>query len=157
NRPWTHLLTDVKMKGGAYVYNQKFGYFSLPLYVLPNTILARGKSEEWVGGYLTDSMDVWHGGKGSAEKARPDYDYEKGTELHIYELADGFSAETVIVNVRGEKVCTVTAERSGDVITLTSEGKVNLDGMKAIPHIEGFAREGAALSGNCVKLELKAE
>ena len=41
NRPWTHLLTDVKMKGGAYVYNQKFGYFSLPLYVLPNTKIGR--------------------------------------------------------------------------------------------------------------------
>ena len=156
NRPWTHLLTDVKMKGGAYVYNQKFGYFSLPLYVLPNTILARGKSEEWVG-TIADSRSVWEGGKGSAEKVRPDYDYEKGTELHIYELVDGFSAETVIVNVRGEKVCTVTAERNGDVITLTSEGKVNLDGMKAIPHIEGFAREGVELSGDCAKLQLRVE
>ncbi|MBR6469066.1 MAG: alpha-xylosidase, partial [Lachnospiraceae bacterium] len=94
---WTHLLTDEKREGGRF-YTDTYDYFSLPLYVRPNSILVRGK---------TDS--------------RPDYDYTDNIIVHIYELSDGAEASADIVNLKGEKVNRITASRSGKVVSVSAE------------------------------------
>ncbi len=119
---WTHLLSGEKREGGRY-YTEKYDYFSLPLFVRPGTILARGKCKD-----------------------RPSYDYSKETVLHIYELMDGCEAECVIVDQKGVKVCRVKALRHGSSIRIFSDAP--MDGMKAAIHIEGCADIAAELSGN---------
>lgn len=97
---WTHLLTDEKREGGRY-YSDTYDYFSMPLYVKPDTILIRSNTED-----------------------RPDYDYTDEITAHIYELADGHTAEADIVNVKGEKVNRITASRNGSKITVKTDAKI---------------------------------
>ena len=125
---WTHLLTDEKREGGSF-YTEKYDYFSLPLYVRPNSILARG-----------------------AYDSAPSYEYEKGTVLHIYELSDGAEASCVIVNNKGEKVCEIRALRHGSNIELFSDA--DMDGMKAVVHMDGCADLTAELKGKGGELYL---
>ena len=107
---WTHLLSE-KIKVGGKYYTDTYDYFSLGLYVAPNTILAMGGDVEV-----------------------PDYEYEKNVELHIYELSNGASATCEIVNMAGEHVSTVTAIRRGKVISVSMTK--DLPGAKIILHSE---------------------
>ncbi|HOO27190.1 MAG TPA: alpha-xylosidase, partial [Lachnospiraceae bacterium] len=91
---WTHLLTGEKRDGGRY-YHDSYDYFSLPLYVRENTILAMG-----------------------AVDTRPDYAYENGVTLHIYELGDGERGCCDIVSMEGTHVMQAEAVRVDDTITL---------------------------------------
>ncbi len=121
---WTHLLSGETREGGRY-YKEKYDYFSLPVYVRQNSILARGECEN-----------------------NPVYEYEKNTVLHIYELSDGEEASCVIVDNKGERVCTVKAVRNGSSIDISSGNA--MDGMKAVLHIEGASEASMELSGlNC--------
>ncbi len=97
---WTHLLTGEKREGGRY-YSDTYDYFSMPLYVKPDTILIRSDVDD-----------------------RPDYDYTDDITVHIYELADGHTAKADIVNTKGEKVNRVTASRSGSKITVRTDAKI---------------------------------
>ena len=101
---WTHLLTDEKREGGRY-YKDTYDYFSLPLYVAPDTILVRGNTDD-----------------------RPDYDYTDNITVHIYELAEGYTATADIVNVKGERVNTIIATREGDSVKVSVK--------KPVEHIE---------------------
>ncbi|HNB52712.1 MAG TPA: glycoside hydrolase family 31 protein, partial [Anaerolineales bacterium] len=62
---WTHYLTGAQIKGPAWV-RETHGFFSLPLLVRPNTLLAHG-----------------------AHATRPDYDYLDSLTLEVYELTYG--------------------------------------------------------------------
>ena len=97
---WTHLLTDEKREGGRY-YKDTYDYFSLPLYAAPNTILILGNTDD-----------------------RPDYDYTDNIKVHIYELSDGHTAAADIVNVKGERVNTITAVRTGDSVRVSTQKPV---------------------------------
>ncbi len=95
---WTNLLTGKRVAGGRW-QRENHGYMSLPLMVRPGTLLALGKSD-------TDAL----------------YDYAEGVALHLYELADGQSAATQVLNSKGQCELTVTCARQGDTITVTAEG-----------------------------------
>ena len=82
---WTHMLSDKVYDGGRY-YTDTYDYFSLPLFVRENSIIALGSNEE-----------------------RPDYAYEEDIELHIYSLEEGQVASCKIPNVDGEIVGEVRA------------------------------------------------
>ena len=97
---WTHLLTGEKREGGRY-YSDTYDYFSMPLYVKRDTILIRSDIDD-----------------------RPDHDYTDNITVHIYELADGHTAEADIVNTKGEKVNRVRASRSGSKITVRTDAKI---------------------------------
>jgi alpha-D-xyloside xylohydrolase len=94
---WTHLLSGEVLDGGRW-YCGKYDYFSLPLYVRDNTILAMGSIDN-----------------------RPDYDYADGVTLRFYMSADG-TAECVIPDVEGKDKLAVKAVRKGDVITVELPG-----------------------------------
>lgn len=91
---WTHLLSGEVREGGHWFHDQ-YDYFSLPLYVKPNTLLPLG-----------------------ANNKRPDYDYTDGVTLHLYQLADGNKVSAEIPDLQGEIKLAATAERHGSSIQL---------------------------------------
>lgn len=94
---WTHLLSGEVREGGAW-YRDKYGYFSLPLYIRENTLLAFG-----------------------ANDCRPDYAYADGLSLSLYQLSAGEKAVCRIPDTEGNIVNTITASRSGNEICFTLE------------------------------------
>ncbi|QTL98631.1 alpha-xylosidase [Iocasia frigidifontis] len=93
---WTHLLSGEIREGGCW-YHDQYDYFSLPLYVSPNTLLAVG-----------------------ANKEKPDYDYTSGITFHLYQLADGNKAAAKVPGLKGEIMMISSAERIGNKIILST-------------------------------------
>ena len=91
---WTHLLSGQGREGGCWC-EDTYDYFSLPLYVRENTLLAIGNNEKL-----------------------PDYDYAEGVNLCLYMLHDGGRAECLVPDLEGNTVLTASAEREGNRITL---------------------------------------
>ncbi|MGC6387274.1 alpha-xylosidase [Ewingella sp. S1.OA.A_B6] len=98
---WTHLLNNNVAEGSRW-HREQHGFNSLPLYVRPNTLLALGSNNQ-----------------------KPDYDYSERPEFHLFELEDGGTAESQLIDLKGKKIFTLTIMRSGDVISVTSSGKAN--------------------------------
>ena len=96
---WTNYLDGTVKEGGRF-YKDRFDYFSLPLYVRENTLLAVGSVTE-----------------------RPDYDYAASSVLHLFALKDGKEAVCRIPDIHGQIVETVKAIRSGQKIVVTADGK----------------------------------
>ena len=94
---WTHLLSGEVRKGGCW-QEDTYDYFSLPLYVKENTLLAVGTEEHL-----------------------PDYDYEHQMELRLYQLQDGSEAVCEVPDVKGNIVNTIRAKREGNKIELNAE------------------------------------
>ena len=94
---WTHLLSGEVRKGGCW-QEDTYDYFSLPLYVKENTLLAVGTEEHL-----------------------PDYDYEHQMELRLYQLQDGNEAVCEVPDVKGNIVNTIRAKREGNKIELNAE------------------------------------
>lgn len=94
---WTHLLSGEVRQGGGW-NRDTYDYFSLPLYVRENTLLAIGVQE-----------------------GRPDYDYAAGLALRLYQPTEGTEAVCQIPSVDGSIVNVITARREGDTITFRLE------------------------------------
>ncbi|MCL1786392.1 MAG: alpha-xylosidase [Defluviitaleaceae bacterium] len=88
---WTNWQTNAVATGGQFV-DEKHDYFSLGLWVKPNSIVAMGSNDSVV-----------------------DYTYSDNPTLHVFELTN---AEATIVNPNGEVGLTVKLARSGNKITL---------------------------------------
>lgn len=115
---WTHYLTNEVVEGGRW-YTDHHDYFSLPLYVRPNTLLAVGNQDEV-----------------------PDYDYADNVTLQLFELEDGKTATARVVDLKGETALTASAVRSGQEITVTVEGgdkpwSLLLRGVKEVSSVSG--------------------
>lgn len=95
---WTHFVTGEKVEGGRWVTEQH-GYMSLPLMARPGSLIPVG------------SID-----------SRPDYDYEDGVTLHLFELGDGESTSTNVHGMDGEPKLRVTAERHGSELLIKAQG-----------------------------------
>ena len=91
---WTDLQTGEEFEGGKF-YTPEHDYFSLPLLVKPNTIMAMGNFEK-------DFV----------------YDYLDGTEFTIYALEDGKTAEFDLYDAEAEKVFSIKATRAGNKISI---------------------------------------
>jgi alpha-D-xyloside xylohydrolase len=92
---WTHLLSGNKVPGGRW-QRETHDFMSLPLYVAPNTVLPWG-----------------------AQTERPDYDYERGVVLRVFELADGASAAFTVAAVDGSIAARGSVRREGITYTAT--------------------------------------
>ncbi|OMF22207.1 alpha-xylosidase [Paenibacillus sp. FSL H8-0548] len=127
---WTHLLTGEIVEGGSW-RKEKYDFFSLPLFVRPNSIIALG-----------------------ANDVRPDYDYADGVSLELHNLEDGKTAETIVRDVKGATELTVSASRLGGAISVKVEGASKpfsfaIKGLGSIASIEGIQAE---VDGNVVKI-----
>jgi len=95
---WTHLLSGEEAEGGSW-RKERHDYFSLPLWVRPNSLVAFGR-----------------------EDGRPDYDYADGATLRLYALEDGGRAEATVYSPKGEPELCVVAERRGGLIEVRYDG-----------------------------------
>lgn len=96
---WTHLLSNDVKQGGEWI-EETYDYFSLPLFVRENSIIA-------IGNNCKD----------------PEYDYTDRLTLNIFALKD--KAETVIYDKNGEFALKADAVNENGKITVTLEGKYN--------------------------------
>ena len=95
---WINFITKKVVNGGKYI-KEKHDYFSLPLMVKPNYILAVGNNTE-----------------------KPDYDYLDGTTLYLSAFDDGAECTIFIPDMKGNKRAIVTAVRRGNDINVKIEG-----------------------------------
>lgn len=95
---WTHLLSGETVQGGSW-RKETYDFFSLPLFVRQNSLLAIG------------SVDT-----------RPDYDFADGVKFGLYSLEDGASTTATVRDIKGTPELTVKAERKGSTISVTAEG-----------------------------------
>ena len=94
---WTHFLSGEVREGGS--WNQDtYDYFSMPLFIRENTLMALGNNDH-----------------------RPDYDYQKGLSLRLYQLQNGKEAVCEVPSVEGNIVNRISAARCGNEITFTLE------------------------------------
>ncbi|MBQ9065272.1 MAG: alpha-xylosidase [Blautia sp.] len=98
---WTHLLSGESKKGGSW-YREKYDYYSFPLFVRENSLIAMG------------SVDT-----------RPDYDYSKDINLTFYEPEEGSKAVCLIPSADGRIVNRITAEKTGGRVIMSSEETVS--------------------------------
>lgn len=119
---WTHLLSGETVEGGSW-RKEKYDFFSLPIFVRPNSIIALG-----------------------ANNVRPDYDYADGVQLELYHLEDGKTAVATVRDVKGATELTVTASRQGSVISVKVDGSGKpfsfaLKGLGDIVSVQGVQAE----------------
>jgi len=95
---WVQLLSGEVIEGGRW-RKEVHDYFSLPLLVRPNTILAVGACHD-----------------------KPDYDFAEDVTFYLSEFEDGVSSEIFMTDEKGNKIRRVRAVREGDVISVTVEG-----------------------------------
>ncbi len=119
---WTHFLTGEIIEGGSW-RTEAHDYFSLPLLVRPNSIVAVGR-----------------------EVNRPDYDYADGVELHLFETQEGTAAAATVYNTNGFPELEIEAIREGKSLSISAAGKgkpwsVILRGIDRVDSIDGAAWE----------------
>lgn len=96
---WFNILTNRTVEGGKW-QKETHDYFTMPLLVRPNTILAVGSCD-----------------------TKPDYEFWDGVTLCLSVFEDGAEACTEITDIRGKIVMTAKALRIGNTITLHVEGR----------------------------------
>lgn len=116
---WTDYFTGERKEGGCF-YTGVYDYFTLPLYVRENTLLAVG-----------------------AEDGRPDYDYETDVTLHYYSPVKGCESFCRIVDRKGRTVKEITALRTDREISLSGNG---LSGVRLV--LEDAGRVESVRGGN---------
>ena len=95
---WVQLFTGEIVEGGEWK-KETHDYFSLPLLVRPNSILAIGKNYE-----------------------KPDYDFSEDVTFYLSEFENGARAKIFVTDEKGNKIRKLHAVRDDDVIILTVEG-----------------------------------
>jgi alpha-D-xyloside xylohydrolase len=119
---WTDYLSGETVEGGRWI-RQEYDFFSLPLLVRPNSIIAVGN-----------------------ENTRPDYDFAESVNLQLFELQEGAVAEAEVFNMNGELELQVRAERTNGTIRIVTEGSgkpwsLTLRGLSDIASVEGATME----------------
>lgn len=95
---WTHFLSGEVAEGGCW-RRESYDFFSLPLWVRPNSIIPVG-----------------------ANDSRPDYDFADGVTFHWFG-GDGDAAATVTVpTLQGDPALTLQVQRAGNTLHIRAEG-----------------------------------
>jgi alpha-D-xyloside xylohydrolase len=115
---WTDYLSGATVEGGRWI-RQEYDFFSLPLLVRQNSIIATGN-----------------------EDTRPDYDFADGVNLQLFELQEGGTAEAEVFNMNGELELHVKAERTNGTIRIVTNGcgkpwNLIVRGLSDIGSVEG--------------------
>jgi alpha-D-xyloside xylohydrolase len=118
NGVWTHYLSGEQVEGGRW-RRDRYDYFSLPLFVRENTVLAVG-----------------------ARADRPDYDYCEDVCFELFALTDGHTATTQVYDADGQHRLTATAIRQQNRVEFTVVGAqkpwtVLLRGVPSLRSVDG--------------------
>lgn len=101
---WTHLFDNRVVEGGRWLV-ENYDYFSLPLFVRENSMIALGANDQ-----------------------TPEYDYGKDLELHLFALQD--KAQTTVCDMDGEQILAAYAVKENGKVTVTIDGRI--DGLKLV-------------------------
>jgi len=117
---WTHLLTGKKAEKTGW-RREAYDFFSLPLFVRENTLLAIGQRDD-----------------------RADYAHEENVVLQLYALTD--KAECTVRNHKGEKAFSVCAVKEKDAVSIRVQGeakglRIQLVNVHAIKNLSGAAMQ----------------
>jgi len=93
---WTHLISEKVIEGGQW-YSEIYDYFSLPLFVRPNSILPLGNETE-----------------------SSQYEFEKMLTFNVYEFENGISKTCEIVTNNGQPAGSIEISRTDDAYKITS-------------------------------------
>ncbi len=115
---WTHFISGTKVKGGGWK-REAHDYFSLPLLVRENSLIAIGQNN-----------------------TRPDYDYSDDVTFHLFELSDGSTARATVCSIEGCPELHIEASRSGQVITVLASSNAKpwhlfLRNIQSVAQVEG--------------------
>lgn len=97
---WTHLLSNKEVEGGSY-QEEVYDYFSLPLFVKPNTLLPIGSNTQ-----------------------KPDYAYNDKTTFHLFALDDAKEAEAAVHAHDGKVLAVCKIRREGTVYEVELKGEM---------------------------------
>ncbi|KAF4325630.1 hypothetical protein G195_000592 [Phytophthora kernoviae 00238/432] len=122
---WTNYLTGAKVQGGRWI-SENHDFKTLPMMIKPNSLIAVG-----------------------AVDSKPDYDFANDVSLHLFELADGYSAQAVVVNQSAEQELVVNVSRNGSVLEVRAEGagkpwNIVLRGIERVSGVEGGSQASGA-------------
>lgn len=97
---WTNILTEQNyhVQNGQWI-SENYDMLTLPVLARDNSIILR-----------------------KPEAVHAEYDYTDAPDINIYELADGKTATTRVVDQTGKDAGKVTAELSGNTLTVTASG-----------------------------------
>jgi alpha-D-xyloside xylohydrolase len=95
---WVNLLSEKVIEGGSWK-KETFDYFSLPVLVRENSIIAVGNCD-----------------------SRTDYEFGDGVEFWLSVFEDEGICETSVTDLSGKVMMNVKAVREADVIRLSVEG-----------------------------------
>ena len=118
---WTNYLTGQVVDGGKW-FEEKYDYMSIPLFVKPGSIVAKGAID-------TDC----------------EYDYADGVVYEVYELADGEECQCVVYDKDANVDSKIVVKRKGDsyevvadtnkpcqVVIMNSDKSASLNGSQKI-------------------------
>ncbi|MCL2129762.1 MAG: alpha-xylosidase [Treponema sp.] len=114
---WTNIISGNVAGGGSW-QKEKHGYFSLPLMVRPNSILALGRN-----------------------CSQPDYDYTDAICFHVFELGQGETASFEICSTRGTIEGKLVITREKNKITVQRSG-INKPWSLCLRNIHRFKNAG---------------
>ncbi len=116
---WTNYLNNKVYSGGKW-YRESHDYFSLPVMVKENTILAIGNNE-----------------------SRPDYNFEESVKLKLYSLIENVEAKVEITDLNGVIARKVSAILRGDKIFVEVIGGDDNWSVEAVNYnVIGYIKEG---------------
>lgn len=95
---WTNFITGEKKEGGRW-YHETYDYFSLPMLIRPNSLIAVGNDD-----------------------LKPDYDFADNVTLHLFGLEDGHSASCVVYSLKGRVELEVIVKRLGQTLIVSAIG-----------------------------------
>lgn len=95
---WTHFLSGEVVTGGGW-RREAYDFFSLPLWVRPNSIIPIG---------INDS--------------RPDYDFADGVTFHLFGVTEDTSLACTVPTLQGDPAVTLHLRRDGQWLHLEAEG-----------------------------------
>ncbi|MCB0171098.1 MAG: alpha-xylosidase, partial [Anaerolineae bacterium] len=118
---WTHFLTGETVEGGGW-RRDSYDFFSLPLWVRPNSIIPVGSTD-----------------------TRPDYDLADNVTFHIFDLAEGASASATAPTIQGEADITLHIRRDGNTLHIQADNatkpwRVLLRGVSSVATVSGGSR-----------------
>ncbi len=113
---WTHFLSGEEVEGGGW-RRESYDFFSLPLWVRPNSIIAVG-----------------------ANDSRPDYDFAENVTFHLFH-GDGNAAAS-IPTLQGQTAMTLHVHREGHTLYIQAEGtnkpwRLLLRGVREVISVRG--------------------
>lgn len=123
---WTNFISGERIKGGCWRH-EKHSYKSIPLLAKSNSVIAVGQNNQ-----------------------KPDYDYVNSVVLHVFELQDNCSTETVIYNIDGKEELSACMKRKGNKIDVAFTNYVKplfvlLRGMETVQSVRNGSSEPHAL------------